>query len=125
MDPNTIIESWDDNAPVIEKKTQSSLHNSKQSGNRLLKKDVLMSRSWGAGGMPFSVLYMSPHGIRGKQASTAQQQEISKTSATSTSSAAHPNYRIALRNGASTQPRRQYSMIPQLFISYGWGPFGK
>ncbi|XP_011494638.1 PREDICTED: uncharacterized protein LOC105359691 [Ceratosolen solmsi marchali] len=28
--------------------------------SRLAKKDVFMSRGWGAGGMPFSVLYMSP-----------------------------------------------------------------
>lgn len=36
-----------------------------------------------------------------------------------------PNYRVALRNGNLNQPRRHYSIIPQLFISYGWGPSGK
>ncbi|XP_076661145.1 uncharacterized protein LOC143365055 [Halictus rubicundus] len=125
VDPNTIIESWGENAPVIDKRAHTLLQNTKQNKNRLPKKDVVMSRSWGAGGMPFSVLYMSPHGLRGNYASTAQQQEMAKTNDASTPSAAHPDYRIALRNGASSQPRRQYSIIPQLFISYGWGPFGK
>lgn len=32
--------------------------------NRLAKKDVFMSRGWGAGGMPFSVLYLNPHNAR-------------------------------------------------------------
>ena len=45
------------------------------------------------------------------------------------------NYRIEQRNGGASnqqqqqqqqqQPRRHYSIIPQLFISYGWGPSGK
>ena len=59
VDPNTIIKSWGDNIPALDRK---------HIGNRLSKKDVLMSRSWGAGGMPFSVLYMSPHGPRGNHA---------------------------------------------------------
>lgn len=33
--------------------------------------------------------------------------------------------RVTVRNGSSGQPRKQYSIIPQLFISYGWGPLGK
>ncbi|CAD1477179.1 unnamed protein product [Heterotrigona itama] len=131
LDPNAIIETWDDN----------SLLTTKQIGNRLSKKDAVMSRSWGAGGMPFSVLYMNPHGSRGNHASkeilnknendntlphtsTSQQQELERTE-TTTPPVMHPNTRIALRNGSSTQPRRQYSIIPQLFRSYGWVPFGK
>lgn len=58
LDPNAIIETWDDNSLTT-----------KQIGNRLSKKDAVMSRSWGAGGMPFSVLYMNPHGPRGNHAS--------------------------------------------------------
>ncbi|XP_076303694.1 uncharacterized protein LOC143221916 [Lasioglossum baleicum] len=124
VDPNTIIESWGENAPVIDKRAHTLLQNTKQNRNRLPKKDAVMSRSWGAGGMPFSVLYMNPPSLRGNYASTAQQQEMAKSNDASTPSAAHPDYRIALRNGASSQPRR-YSIIPQLFIAYGWGPFGK
>lgn len=36
----------------------------RQITSRPVKKDVFLSRSWGAGGMPFSVLYMNPHGTR-------------------------------------------------------------
>lgn len=35
---------------------------------KITKKDVFVSRSWGAGGMPFSVLYMNPHGPRSNHA---------------------------------------------------------
>ncbi|XP_033330376.1 uncharacterized protein LOC117222668 [Megalopta genalis] len=124
VDPNTIIDSWGESAPVIDKRADALLQNAKQTKNKLPKKDVIMSRSWGAGGMPFSVLYMSPHSLRTNYASSAQQ-EVPKTNDASTPSATHPDYRITLRNGGSSQPRRQYSIIPQLFISYGWGPFGK
>lgn len=123
IDPNTIIKSWSDNAPGEDGKIRSLHPATKQIGTRLSKKDVLMSRSWSAGGMPFSVLYMNPHGSRGNHAGA--QQEAEKATESSTPSVGHPNYRIALRNGSSSQPRRQYSIIPQLFISYGWGPFGK
>ncbi|KOC65819.1 hypothetical protein WH47_10281 [Habropoda laboriosa] len=124
IDPNIVLETWGDDAPPSGRKVHQSSLATKQIGNRLSKKDVLMSRSWGAGGMPFSVLYMNPHSPRGNHASTAQQQELRKTESP-TPSITHPNSRIALRNGSSTQSRRQYPIIPQLFISYGWGPFGK
>lgn len=67
LDPNTIIETWGDSSPPLNRKVhQLSLAN-KQIGNRLSKKD--MSRSWGAGGMPFSILYMNPYSPRGNYAS--------------------------------------------------------
>lgn len=68
IDPNTIIKSWSDNAPGEDGKIRSLHPATKQIGTRLSKKDVLMSRSWSAGGMPFSVLYMNPHGSRGNHA---------------------------------------------------------
>lgn len=68
IDPNTVLESWSDSSPLSKKIHQSSPA-TKEIGNRLSKKDALMSRSWGAGGMPFSVLYMNPHGPRGNHAS--------------------------------------------------------
>ncbi|XP_017764269.1 PREDICTED: uncharacterized protein LOC108553754 [Eufriesea mexicana] len=124
IDPNTVIDTWGNNSPPLNRKVHQSTLTAKQIGNRMSKKDVVMSRSWGAGGMPFSVLYMNLHGSRGNQASTAQQQEVGKAES-STPPIMLPNPRIVLRNGSSTQTRRQYSIIPQLFISYGWGPFGK
>lgn len=114
IDPNTIIETWSDQPSLLNRKLAT-----KQSGNRLTKKDVATFRSWRAGGMPFSVLYMNPHGPRGNHASTAQQQELGKNE-NSTPPMTNSNSRIALRNGGSSQ-RRQYSIIPQLFISYGFG----
>ncbi|XP_006609460.1 uncharacterized protein LOC102676358 [Apis dorsata] len=120
LDPNTIIETWDDTSAPLNKFYQTSTFGTKI-GNRLSKKDVVMSRSWSAGGMPFSVLYMKSHGSRGNHASTVQQQEQGKIEIT-TPATMHSNSRIAVRNGST---RRQYSIIPQLFISYGWGPFGK
>jgi len=107
---------------------------------RPVKKDVFMSRSWGPGGLPFSVLYMNPHAARtNNHPNNGMIEVVPPTKITPDSTAGrsfeaplptanptkHPNYRVALRNGASGQPRRQYSIIPQLFISYGWGPLGK
>lgn len=122
MDPNTIIESWSDNVPTTDKRVQLSSTVTKKSGSEMSKKDLARSR--GAAGMPFSVLYMNQHGLRNNYAGGAPQQQVAKTAETSVQSVSNPNYRIALRNGASPQPRRHYSIIPQLFISYGWGPFG-
>ncbi|XP_011685460.1 PREDICTED: uncharacterized protein LOC105448513 [Wasmannia auropunctata] len=107
---------------------RASLPTNKQMPIKLTKKDVFGSRSWGAGGMPFSVLYM--HGPRSNHVvattMTSQRQESSATTESSTSFVEHPNSRINSRNGQSTvQPRKQYWTIPQLFISYGWGSFGK
>ncbi|XP_043256245.1 uncharacterized protein LOC122399552 isoform X1 [Colletes gigas] len=121
-DPNAIIESWNDDDPTVDKRVRSLSTIAKKIENGTSKKDVLTSRSRGAVGMPFSVLYMNQHSHRG---TAQQQQQVAKTTETSAPSAGHPNYRIAIRNGAPSQPRRQYSIIPQLFISYGWGPFGK
>ncbi|XP_076749739.1 uncharacterized protein LOC143422737 [Xylocopa sonorina] len=123
MDPTTVIETWNENPRLVNRKIYQSSLVTKQIGNRLSKKDAVTSRTRGAGGMPFSVLYMNPPGSRGNHASTAQQQ-VGKIES-STPTVTHSNSRIMLRNGNSMQPRRQYSIIPQLFISYGWGPFGK
>ncbi|XP_053989332.1 uncharacterized protein LOC128881918 [Hylaeus volcanicus] len=123
MDPNTIIESWSGNVPTADKRVQLSTV-TKKSGNEMSKKDLARSR--GAAGMPFSVLYMNQHSLRNNYASGTpqQQQQVEKTAETSVQSVSNPNYRIALRNGAPPHPRRHYSIIPQLFISYGLGPFG-
>lgn len=116
-----MLKSWKDSVSEAGREIRAPIN--KQT--RITKKDVFVSRGWGAGGMPFSVLYMNPRSNHAVTAtSTSQRQESSMT--TETSFLEHPNSRIAARNGQSTaQPRRQYWTIPQLFISYGWGPFGK
>lgn len=103
----------------------------KQIPIRITKKDVFVSRGWGAGGMPFSVLYMNPHGPRANHVATAssstafRRQESGTTTESPTPSVGHLS-RANPRYGQPTaQPRKQYWTIPQLFISYGWGPFGK
>ncbi|XP_043278540.1 uncharacterized protein [Venturia canescens] len=131
---------WKPNSGVFVPRGKSSPSNVRQMSPRPVKKDVFMSRSWGPGGLPFSVLYMNPHGVRASsyRPSTGYS-EVVPTKAMPEPDARrsyegvpaamnptkHPNYRVAVRNGSTGQPRRQYSIIPQLFISYGWGPLGK
>jgi len=97
-----------------------------------MKKNIFLSRGWGAGGMPFNVLYMKPASrspvVRAEQMvtpapltglpTTSQHQQVSMQNALS-----HAPKTGNRRGGRKT--RRQYSVIPQLFVSYGWGPFGK
>lgn len=117
------MEEWTGDSPILNRQVHQSPMTSKQTGNRLSKKDGVMSRNWSAGGMPFSILYMNPHNPRGNHAST-QEQEVGRIH-NPTPPVTSPSNRIALRNRNSMPPRRQYSIIPQLFISYGWNPFGK
>ncbi|XP_014474682.1 PREDICTED: uncharacterized protein LOC106744430 isoform X2 [Dinoponera quadriceps] len=100
----------------------------KQTPVRIMKKDGFGSRNWGAGGMPFSVLYMNPHYSRSNAAttrSTIQRPESSVTSRSSSSSPGErPNYQR--KRQPTVQPRRQpFFTIPQLFLSYGWDAYGK
>lgn len=123
-----MLGSWKDSmSEEAGREIRAPLHVNKQIPIRTTKKDVFVSRGWGAGGMPFSVLYMNPRSNHAVTAtSTSQRQETSVTTESSTPFVEHPNSRIAPRNGQSTvQPRRQYWTIPQLFISYGWSPLGK
>ncbi|KYQ51873.1 hypothetical protein ALC60_09074 [Trachymyrmex zeteki] len=122
-----MLTSWKDN--TLEepgREIRASLSTNKQIPIKITKKDVFVSRNWGAGGMPFSVLYMSPRSNHAVATSTTQRQESSATTESLTSFAEHSNSRVGSRNGQSTtQPRKQYWTIPQLFISYGWGSIGK
>ncbi|XP_017885265.1 uncharacterized protein LOC108628084 [Ceratina calcarata] len=68
LDSNT-MEEWTGDLPVLTKQIHQSPMTNKHGGNRLSKKDGVMSRNWSAGGMPFSVLYMNPHSPRGNHAS--------------------------------------------------------
>ncbi|XP_034934906.1 uncharacterized protein [Chelonus insularis] len=96
--------------------------------NRLVKKDSFVSRNWGAGGLPFSVLYMNPHGSRSNQPTDPTKQADTKRPMAGVEPSVPPkntNTRLTTRNGINVQQRRQYSIIPQLFISYGWSSLGK
>jgi hypothetical protein len=96
------------------------------------KKNIILSRGWGARGMPFNVLYMKPASrsavVRAEQMVTpapltgfptnSQHQQVNVQNALS-----HAPKAGNRRGGRKI--RRQYSVIPQLFVSYGWGPHGK
>ncbi|KAF4526411.1 hypothetical protein B566_EDAN016598 [Ephemera danica] len=126
------------------------------------KRDIFMSRGWGAGGMPFSVLYLNSH-LRLKQQQQKlrdqllleqqqQQQQQHHREQREQGSARQPrfspleadavatahtealvseqqDYGDSTGSEPSTPPQRiiphkQYAVLPQLFISYGWGPLG-
>lgn len=86
------------------------------------KKDVFMSRGWGAGGMPFSVLYMN--GLRSSKAPTTERvvEKIEKAPKPQREKNV-PQLRNLARQ--KSMKNASYSVIPQLFVSYGWGPHGK
>ncbi|XP_015600533.1 uncharacterized protein LOC107270225 [Cephus cinctus] len=129
------IDPWREGSRSFDVELKSTSPSVRQVASRLSKKDVFVSRGWGAGGMPFSVLYMSPHNTRNNGPSNgvpgsglvepARALPLEHSLTPATVSRHPPNYRLAPRNGASGQPRRQYSIIPQLFVSYGWGPLGR
>nr|CAD7259515.1 unnamed protein product [Timema shepardi] len=145
------------------------------------KKDVFMSRGWGAGGMPFNVLYLNPHKspvmnhgasikrypprwrslanalvmlsstaedggiedrislrsqgegekrvqdlVRSKLAAERMGQALALVG-TAPEKSPPVHQQMVLRNAVAARvpKRRQFSHIPQLFVSYGWGPLGK
>ncbi|XP_055640971.1 uncharacterized protein LOC129778225 [Toxorhynchites rutilus septentrionalis] len=139
---------------------------SKSNGSSLLppiKKDVFMSRGWGASGMPFTMYYLNhytkiqkaqnqqqqmqrsrqqemdeirlqpreenigldqprtlPYGTRyGEPLANAQQGEVGRSVYKEDEYTDSSVYLPA----KPSPPRRQYN-IPQLFVSYGWGPMG-
>lgn len=112
-----------------------------------MKKDVFMSRSWSAGGMPFSVLYMNPKHPKNTRSPIAQPLQLQQDFEEKPKQIIHnieeeqqniegyelpeglqPQALTGVRSGGGVSllpSRRQYSIIPQLFVSYGWGPLGK
>lgn len=83
------------------------------------KKDMFISRGWGAGGMPFSVLYMNSSFSASKapalETSVKSQQNLPK----------RPQNHKTLPQLQKSKSKSPHSVIPQLFLSYGWGPMGK
>lgn len=56
-----MLRSWKNSvSEETGREVRAPLPINKQIPTRITKKDVFMSRGWGAGGMPFSVLYMNP-----------------------------------------------------------------
>lgn len=103
---------------------QKQLLENKRTSRKQSKKDVFLSRGWGAGGMPFSVLYMNPS-YSSKVPITAENSYKSVAPSSPRKEKSIPQ----VRNSMHTRPRNinkiAHSVIPQLFVSYGWGPLGK
>jgi hypothetical protein len=96
------------------------------------KKNIFTSRGWGAGGMPFNILYMYQQQMKPTSRSDlarAQQLVAALHGFPPASQHRQMTARNAMSSGrgprAQTPTRRQYSSIPQLYVSYGWGPQGK
>lgn len=131
-----------------------------------IKKDVFMSRGWGASGMPYTMFYLNHFAKAQKsQNSQMQQQQLQKLRQQEVAAAQlqasedeferprtlpygsrfadsmantqpseigngggfkemeeYPDGAVYLPSKSSS-PRRQYN-VPQLFVSYGWGPMG-
>lgn len=64
------LRSLKENMLETGREIRPSLSSNKQIPTKIAKKDMFMSRNWGAGGMPFSVLYMKSHGLRSNHAVT-------------------------------------------------------
>lgn len=114
----------------------------------VIKKDIFMSRGWGAAGMPYSMYYLDkplPYQQRHKnrqnttktdsKALYAKQEDDSENA----NDLMEVNNYEALRSPSAeetskivrndklrkmTSPPKNKYTIPQLFISYGWGPMG-
>lgn len=108
--------------------------------NQQVTKMFLLSSGWTMGGMPFSVLYMNPKGqmsarspmtepLRGFPPTFDNSEALQQRDAAPADNIAPDAQALSSGTGNSSPTsiptRRQYSIIPQLFVSYGWGPLGK
>ncbi|XP_055711218.1 uncharacterized protein LOC129806564 [Phlebotomus papatasi] len=95
------------------------------------KKDLFMSRGWGASGMPYPMFYLN----RYTQTQQMQQKEMDppKTSQSKQftllsgpyqgKSQPDPFDNAKITHRKTNQSRRNHT-VPHLFVSYGWGPLG-
>jgi hypothetical protein len=107
---------------------QDSLAMSEENaGNELepiqkVKKNVFMSRGWGAQGMPFNVLYMHTRQHK-KPVPTSEVARAERNALTSTVTAGSNGGGGGGKSPLS--PRWYYSTIPHFYATYGWGRNGK
>jgi hypothetical protein len=97
-----------------------------------VKKNVFPSRGWGAGGMPFNVLYMKP----ASRSAVVRAEQMVMLAPLTGSPTTSQHQQVNIQNTLSHAPktgntkggrkiRKQYSAIPQFFVSYGLQPLGK
>lgn len=105
---------------------QQQLLENKRTAKKQSKKDVFVSRGWGAGGMPFSVLYMNPS-YSSKAPSTIENsyKSMALSAPRKHQQKSMPQVRTSMHSRPKNINKIAHSVIPQLFVSYGWGPLGK
>ncbi|GAB0094492.1 hypothetical protein DMENIID0001_097980 [Sergentomyia squamirostris] len=92
------------------------------------KRDLFMSRGWGASGMPYPMFYLN----RYTQTQQIQHKADSRLfpEVALISSFAEKPAEVQTKTVAQpaqhrkTNQSRKPQTLPQLFISYGWGPLG-
>lgn len=93
-----------------------------------------MSRGWGAAGMPFSMFYLKkyqraqqkvePKVIQHKATPRFSGEIAAAAVRQATSVSRHHVDTNHIPQRTTENSRKNYT-VPQLFVSYGWGPMGK
>lgn len=92
----------------------------------ITKKDIFTSRGWGAAGMPYSLYYVG----KPLQARSGAQQTMGSNYFNEEQDIENGNFEALRSEEASNDEKVNKSnknskyVIPQLFVSYGWGPMG-
>lgn len=110
---------------VLKDIKQQRLLENKRTARKQSKKDVFVSRGWGAGGMPFSVLYMNPSYSSKAPVTVESSYKSMAPSPPRKQQKSIPQVRNSMHSRPKNINKIAHSVIPQLFVSYGWGPLGK
>ncbi|XP_046387597.1 uncharacterized protein LOC124157142 [Ischnura elegans] len=81
-------------------------------------------QKWTSAGLPFSVLYHHKQVSRSKPPAGTNGVQLGNAQAAAQRSPENGQWTVAQTVPAGTT-RKQYSTLPHLFVSYGWGPLGK
>lgn len=91
-----------------------------------------MSRGWGAAGMPFSMIYLKKYQRAQQKPKVVQHKATVRFSGEKaaavrqqTSLSRHHVDTNHIPPQRTTENSRKNYTVPQLFVSYGWGPMGK
>lgn len=125
--PTTTNLIWQARSKSSNMQQDSLAMSEENAGNELepiqkVKKNVFMSRGWGAQGMPFNVLYMHTRQHK-KPVPTSEVARAERNALTSTVTAGSNGG--GGRGKSPLSPRWYYSIIPHFYATYGWGRNGK
>jgi hypothetical protein len=94
------------------------------------KRDIFLSRGWGASGMPFPLSNLNQHihqqeMIRQQQLKQQQmRQKVAQTAVVKAGRRERPKATDDVDKQNRGLQMKSYGTIPQLFVSHGWGPMG-